>query len=77
MKRDGNYLVILSKHAPTRLHLSRVKQRGLLRYLQHVEAMQTRSGISKLTHWKYSNLLLILLRVQQGDCTVTDIPKTH
>lgn len=75
LKRDGNHLVILSKHTPCRLRMDKVRKLGLLNYLQHIGAVQVRNNGTRM-RWKYNNLQLILIRVQQGACTVTAIPKT-
>lgn len=72
LTRDGNHLVLLSKHTPCRLRMDKVKKLGILAYLQHVGAVQVRTNGTRM-RWKYNNLQLIIMRVQQGECTVTEI----
>lgn len=75
LKRDGNYLVILSKHTPCRLRMDKVHKLGLLNYLQHVGTVQVRNHGTRM-RWKYNNLQLIIGRIQQGLCTATEISTT-
>lgn len=70
--REGQWHIkLLTAYAPIRLRTSKVREFGLLAYLVHVEAMQTKNATGRAKEQlskKYANAMRVLMRIQAGDC---------